>query len=121
MSRIHEALKKAEQERGLAREMESTSTIVAEAPLSSPAAARESFRAASSPDSWLAQCAAPLWTPQANIAALFSSVGQQNGSEELRTLRSRLNQIREKQDLKTVLITSAMPGEGKTFLTAWRA
>jgi capsular exopolysaccharide synthesis family protein len=36
----------------------------------------------------------------------------------LRTLRSRLNQIREKQQLRTVLITSAMPGEGKTFMTA---
>jgi protein-tyrosine kinase len=36
--------------------------------------------------------------------------------EEFRTLRSRLYQIREKQPLKTVLIASGMPGEGKSFL-----
>lgn len=38
--------------------------------------------------------------------------------EQLRTLRSRLYQIRGNQPLKTVLISSALPEEGKTFIAA---
>lgn len=40
------------------------------------------------------------------------------GSEEFRTLRSRLYQIRERQPLKTLLISSALPAEGKTFVAS---
>lgn len=39
-------------------------------------------------------------------------------SEQLRTLRSRLINLREKAAFKTVLISSAIPGEGKSFLAA---
>jgi len=38
--------------------------------------------------------------------------------EQLRTLRSRLYQLRGNQRLKTVLISSALPEEGKTFISA---
>lgn len=38
--------------------------------------------------------------------------------EQLRTLRSRLYQIRGSQPLKTILISSALPQEGKTFIAA---
>lgn len=38
------------------------------------------------------------------------------GTEEFRTLRSRLYQIRERQPLQTLLVASALPGEGKTFV-----
>jgi capsular exopolysaccharide synthesis family protein len=119
MSRIHEALKRAEQERGLGRHVQDSSTVAVQAPLAPfPADDRAAVRAPEPADALLAHCAAPVWTPQPHIAALFSTAGPQAGTEELRTLRSRLNQIRDKQLLKTVLITSAMPGEGKTFLTA---
>jgi len=37
------------------------------------------------------------------------------GTEEYRTLRSRLYLLREKMPLKTLLITSALPKEGKSF------
>jgi capsular exopolysaccharide synthesis family protein len=40
------------------------------------------------------------------------------GTEEFRTLRSRLYQIRDRQPLRTLLIASVLPGEGKTFTTA---
>src|SRR5258708_38457952 len=39
-------------------------------------------------------------------------------TEELRTLRSRLYSLREKITLKTVLVTSALPREGKSFTSA---
>jgi capsular exopolysaccharide synthesis family protein len=40
------------------------------------------------------------------------------GMEEFRTLRSRLSQMRQKRPLKTILIASALPGEGKSFVSA---
>jgi Mrp family chromosome partitioning ATPase len=40
------------------------------------------------------------------------------GAEEFRTLRSRLYQIREKMPLKRMLVTSALPKEGKSFVAA---
>lgn len=120
MSRIHEALKRAEQERGLARTAEGAVTTMVDAspPLHAPADAAPQRWTPDSPEALLSQCAAPLWSPQAKVASLFSAAGPAAGTEELRTLRSRLNQIREKQKLQTVLITSAMPSEGKTFMTA---
>jgi capsular exopolysaccharide synthesis family protein len=41
-----------------------------------------------------------------------------DGAEQFRTLRSRLYQMRNDQSLQTLLITSALPGEGKTFVTS---
>jgi len=40
------------------------------------------------------------------------------GTEEYRTLRSRLYHLREKMSLKTLLVTSALPKEGKSFTAA---
>jgi len=40
------------------------------------------------------------------------------GTEEYRTLRSRLYHIREKMQLKVLLVTSALPKEGKSFTAA---
>jgi capsular exopolysaccharide synthesis family protein len=48
----------------------------------------------------------------------FNPEEQEYGNEEFRTLRSRLYQIREKQSLKKVLVTSALPKEGKSFVAA---
>jgi len=38
------------------------------------------------------------------------------GAEEFRRLRTKLQHAREKRPIKTLLITSALPGEGKTFI-----
>ena len=40
------------------------------------------------------------------------------GTEEFRTLRSRLYHMREKMPLKKLLVTSALPKEGKSFTAA---
>jgi capsular exopolysaccharide synthesis family protein len=40
------------------------------------------------------------------------------GTEQFRTLRSRLLQIKEKQPLKKILITSALREEGRSFVAA---
>jgi capsular exopolysaccharide synthesis family protein len=41
-----------------------------------------------------------------------------HAAEQFRTLRSRLYQLQSNQSLRTLLITSAIPGEGKTFLVS---
>jgi capsular exopolysaccharide synthesis family protein len=38
--------------------------------------------------------------------------------EQFRTLRSRLYQVRANRPIKTLLVSSAMPAEGKTFVSA---
>jgi capsular exopolysaccharide synthesis family protein len=48
----------------------------------------------------------------------FNAEEQGYGTEEFRTLRSRLYQMREKMALKKVLVTSALPKEGKSFVAA---
>jgi len=48
----------------------------------------------------------------------FNSEENARGTEQFRTLRSRLYQMREKISLKKILITSALPKEGKSFVAA---
>jgi len=66
----------------------------------------------------LARCRRPHWKPDLQTMLFFSAQNHRDGTEEFRTLRSRLYQIREKQPVRTVLITSPLPGEGKTFVVA---
>src|SRR6202008_46553 len=42
----------------------------------------------------------------------------QRAAEEFRGLRNRLEQLREKQNLRSVLVTSAVPQEGRSFVAA---
>jgi capsular exopolysaccharide synthesis family protein len=48
----------------------------------------------------------------------FNGDDSARGTEEFRTLRSRLYHAREKMALKKVLVTSALPKEGKSFTAA---
>jgi capsular exopolysaccharide synthesis family protein len=68
--------------------------------------------------SLLESCRRAHWHEDRAKLFFLSGKGLSFGSEQLRTLRSRLYQLRETQPLKTVLVTSAMPEEGKTFICA---
>ena len=48
----------------------------------------------------------------------FNGDDSARGTEEFRTLRSRLYHAREKMTLKKILVTSALPKEGKSFTSA---
>jgi len=65
----------------------------------------------------LARCLPSPWSPDMKTM-LFCNSEQGPGTEEFRTLRSRLYQMREKHPLKKVLVTSALPKEGKSFVAA---
>ena len=132
MSRIHEALKKAEQERaatqGGAVQPNPPTTPVAEAPdfaetstevaAVSGAISRPGMPAFASPlntDTLLARCAQLEWKPDPTTMLFLNGDDNARGTEEFRTLRSRLYHLREKMPLKKLLITSALPKEGKSF------
>ena len=139
MSRIHEALKKAEQERAGAQVSEGDSlapdTMQMDRPVAFSASSQavadisDERPASSSPVSSMAgeflrfddlrtHCSHPEWHFDANVNVFFNPGLSPHGAEQFRTLRSRLYQIRANQSLRTVLVTSSVPGEGKTFITS---
>jgi capsular exopolysaccharide synthesis family protein len=132
MSRIHEALKKAEQERSaVARTSEEIHAPVEfpeTAPVSRAAETRAITPAAVGSSNGLTFDAiregsrASVWNFDPRAILFGTPRPNENkarlGTEEFRTLRSRLYQIRERQPLKTLLVTSALPAEGKTFVAA---
>ena len=65
-----------------------------------------------------ARCPQGPWKPTKGMLFLNGNIHDQVGTEEFRTLRSRLYHIREKRPLKTILVSSALPAEGKTFVSA---
>ena len=139
MSRIHEALKKAEQERAATQGGGTlpgfAATPVAEHPLvnhplmDSEPAGHATSAAASVPgmpvfaspfslEALLAGSAQSDWTPDPATMLFLNGDDSARGAEEFRTLRSRLYHAREKMTLKKILVTSALPKEGKSFTSA---
>ncbi len=134
MSRIHEALKKAEQERAILgtepatlpadpilgpSPIESSAAAVAEEdvllPISTPVPPRADYLRF---DDLKAHCAHPEWHSDPNSNVFLNAGLSPIGAEQFRTLRSRLYQLRGAAPLRTILVTSALPGEGKTFVTS---
>jgi protein-tyrosine kinase len=125
MSRIHEALKKAEQERAATQPILDSSPVgeVASVP---PVALNTGSGAAAAPqlsgqftyDALMARSMPANWNPNAATMLFFSQQEHAPGMEEFRTLRSRLYQMREKMPLKKLLVSSSLPKEGKSFVAA---
>jgi len=61
-------------------------------------------------------CAKPAWVLDPRTVAFCELNQQAAGTEQFRTLRTRLYQLRETTPLKRILVTSAVAGEGKTFI-----
>src|ERR1051326_9317209 len=111
MSRIHEALKKAEQERaavrGGAEQPTFTAAPVVDAPVfeEAPSAAplpetmgigtAPSFSTPFSQETLLARCPQTEWKPDPATMLFMNGDDTKRGPEEYRTLRSRLYDMRE--------------------------
>ena len=138
MSRIHEALKKAEQERAVSQggsahssfatpeRSELPARTIDEDPSATVAtgvpsggipltSAMPSFANPFGLDALLARCPQLQWKPDEKTMLFFNGDDNARGTEEFRTLRSRLYHAREKMTLKKILVTSALPKEGKSF------
>ena len=133
MSRIHEALKKAQEERAAQQsargansqdptEAQSQTSYAPAALLEAPEApVVEQVARQDGPitiEMLLARCPQRRWKLNPDML-LFANPDEENtGKEVFRTLRTRLYQVRAVQPLRTLLVTSALPGEGKTFVTS---
>ncbi len=137
MSRIHDALRKAEQDR--AADLSAEGAEVGSTPADTlfrpvlptePEPGLESREPVMDPshgwewpdamtiEGWMAGCAQSSWQPDARSVLFMNPANAQSGVEEFRTLRTQLIQAREKLPLQTILVTSALAGEGKTFVAA---
>jgi protein-tyrosine kinase len=131
MSRIHEALKKAEEERAFTQSGEN-----AKPRLVTAAGAEGSvgiLQGAQMPslhslgdapasshrlglDGLWERCAKPGWKLDPDTMVFHNRQSFARCAEQFRTLRSRLYQLRDKQPIRTLLVTSALPAEGKSFV-----
>jgi capsular exopolysaccharide synthesis family protein len=141
MSRIHDALKKAEEERMASQgdpgpssfAMPEAGELPVMAPLEEPRVAVDagdpaagvshssempSFASPFGLDALLARCPQLQWKPDEKTMLFFNGDDNAHGTEEFRTLRSRIYHTREKMALKKILVTSALPKEGKSFTSA---
>ena len=132
MSRIHDALKKAAEERASHPSASSSQTFVdvTEGISRSSQAGNEldtaltngSGKAGKQPfgrfEQLLNRCAHPKWALDPRMSVFGGTDSKKIGAEPFRTLRSRLSQIAGTRMLKRILITSSVPAEGKTFVAA---
>jgi protein-tyrosine kinase len=131
MSRIHEALKRAEMERIAAQGAGTgngvpTPSVGGEAKAVTTAAEPQETKPSMAvggdgpldfAELQLRRVEQPSWNPDPN-ADVFTATQSGQGAEQFRTLRSRLYQFRGSHPLHTVLVTSSVAGEGKTFVTS---
>jgi len=133
MSRIYEALQKAESERNLERHEREplppeqpasvvspsqTAAAVAEYDIPSAPAAVEAFSrpsAAMGSALDLSKIVRRPWTP--SLAQLPALLERGPSVEQFRSLRSRVFELRDIKPLKSILVSSGMPQEGKSFIS----
>lgn len=123
MSRIHEALRKAAEERASAAVAAEPVDRSAEKELAPQVASRELSAKLQEPalarfEELQKHFSHPVWKPDPRLNVFKDPDSEKSGAECFRTLRSRLHQIAATRPLKRLLITSSLPGEGKTFVAA---
>lgn len=136
MSRIHEALKKAAEERSaraaskLEREVLETPAEVKRATtsddgigklLEEPKPKAPLTVVQAGPIQYqelLKRCAQHQWEADRRSSVFQGASASDGGAERFRTLRSRLYQIAATRPLGRLLITSSVAAEGKTFVTS---
>ena len=108
MSNVYRALRQAE----LESDATTTTTQVTEA------LHEELFDMVSAETSWLDEAALlrPIPPPESRLV----TIAEHNSlaAEKFRVLKTRLRHLQQKHELKTILITSASPGEGKTMVAS---
>lgn len=107
MSRVHDALRKAEQ-----------AAPVGEPRTASAASGIVSAALAEQPRPGVLEGLEEIPfnpAPEAHLIVMNSDHQTDAPSEEFRTLRTRMNHLQSLQPIRTILVTSASPGEGKSF------
>jgi protein-tyrosine kinase len=135
MSRIHEALKKAELDGSAASTLKDVRPLDREAAVASKqdgvvqlaAEVKNEINLPSVADfsqgtrslrfeDISAKCAQGSWRPDPEMNVFVKPSLNREASEQFRTLRSRLYHLRADNSMRVVLITSPISGDGKTFV-----
>ena len=126
MSRIHEALKKAEGERLPALSAAEGSALdffteggISLTPRVVQSLGREGMSSTGqclSLEELRRRCVKPGWKLNPDYDVFSAKQSSAVCAEQFRTLRARLYRVREKSAIRSLLITSTLPGEGKTFV-----
>lgn len=126
MSRIHEALKIAEEQKppawrpaeptpfavGRERAASATSGLLQQPQRQDLPAASRCVRL----EELRRRCLKPGWKLNPDYDVFSTQQSRALCAEQFRILRSRLYRLREKSPVRTLLVTSTLPGEGKTFV-----
>lgn len=129
MSHIHEALKKAAEERAaqLKTGLEAHAADIVAEPKGPASLELEIFGAGPVPgkqdqgfryEELVKRCVQQEWRLDPANSVFLNSKPGEGGPERFRTLRSRLYKIAATRKLKKILITSSVAGEGKTFVAS---
>jgi protein-tyrosine kinase len=132
MSRIRDALKRAAEERSVHAAGQATEDLIDNLGTEVSAEARpitqlppaQSERATSELggstefDSLVSKCVKTQFHIEPRYSVFANEKNDRGGAERFRTLRSRLFQIAAAEPLRTVLISSTVPQEGKTFVAS---
>lgn len=132
MSRIHDALRRAELERvsqAAKTDVKELAGLITDTLPPSAADERNSDlpvlrnrapenRGALSFEVLAKRCAHPTWRIDPQMSVFEGGETNDAGAERFRTLRSRLYQVAKTKQLRRVLITSSAPAEGKSFVAA---
>jgi capsular exopolysaccharide synthesis family protein len=110
MSRIYDALQRADRERQTAQETESTT--IAEPSVVPGGGAFSPTKTSIT----LKNITRHPWKP--SLASLPTLGDRSDSIEQFRGLRSQIYQLCDQAPLKTILVSSGRPGEGKTFVAA---
>lgn len=109
MSRVHDALRKAQP---------ATPPPPPEQPQSASVAARVEESPAPSPPDLLSRVPVVPFNPSPDASLLDPAHPGEAPAEEFRSLRTRLNHIQTLQPIHSLVVTSASPAEGKSFTAA---
>jgi len=111
MSRVYEALRQSELENGVTPTLLDPDTFVAAASSAAPVIDQ--------PDNGLAwneiRSLLPGVRDESRVVTLTE--GNSLGAEKFRLLRARLRNLRERRQLQKLVVTSAVPSEGKTLVS----
>ena len=114
MSRVYEALRRAERVAGIPSELIPEAVPQADAEPAAPGVAVEETRSVLDSGA-LAEVVEVPWQPAPESHLLDLQNRHETPAEEFRTLRTRLNHLQTLQPLHTIIVTSPSPAEGKTF------
>jgi capsular exopolysaccharide synthesis family protein len=133
MSRVHDALKKAEEEKALRGDSYSYGetepfgaadfhglggTRAAAAARSSAKAPSRPWQHESGPEAFLERCSRQDWETDPALIRRVDTLRHALVSEEFRSLRSRLYLLRKVRPVQKLVVTSPLPQEGKTLVAA---